>query len=77
MSSALRSIGLTLWELLVDDGQLAVGIVVSLAITWVLASTGSESLAQVAGWVLLALLVALMIANLIRAGRNARRKMSA
>ena len=77
MSSALRSIGLTLWELLVDDGQLAVGIVLSLAITWVLASTGNEPLAQVAGWVLLALLVGLMIANLARAGRNARRKMSA
>ncbi len=77
MSSALRSIGLTLWELLVDDGQLAVGIVASLAITWVLASAGNESLAQLAGWVLLALLVGLMIANLVRAGRNARRKMSA
>lgn len=77
MSSAVRSIGLTLWELLVDDGQLAVGIVASLAITWILASTGNESLAQIAGWVLLALLVGLMIANLARAGRNARRKMSA
>ena len=77
MSSAVRSIGLTLWELLVDDGQLAVGIVASLAVTWVLASTGNESLAQIAGWVLLALLVGLMIANLARAGRNARRKMSA
>lgn len=77
MSSALRSIGLTLWELLVDDGQLAVGIVASLAVTWALASTGNESLAQIAGWVLLALLVGLMIANLARAGRNARRKMSA
>ena len=77
MSSAVRSIGLTLWELLVDDGQLAVGIVASLAVTWVLASAGNEFLAQVAGWVLLALLVGLMIANLARAGRNARRKMSA
>ena len=77
MSSAVRSIGLTLWELLVDDGQLAVGIVASLAITWVLAGSGNQSLAQIAGWVLLALLVGLMIANLARAGRNARRKMSA
>ena len=77
MSSAVRSIGLTLWELLVDDGRLAVGIVASLAITWVLAGSGNQSLAQIAGWVLLALLVGLMIANLARAGRNARRKMSA
>ena len=77
MSSTLRSIGLTVWELLVEDGQLAVGIVASLAITWALANTGNESLAQMAGWILLALLVALMFANLIRAGRNARRRMSA
>ncbi len=77
MSSTLRSIGLTVWELLVEDGQLAVGIVVSLAATWVLAHTGNESLEQIAGWILLALLVALMLANLARAGQNARRKMSA
>ena len=77
MSSTLRSIGLTVWELLVEDGQLAIGIVASLAITWVLANAGNDALAQVAGWILLALLVALMFANLVRAGRNARRKMSA
>lgn len=77
MSSTLRSIGLTVWELLVEDGQLAFGIVASLAITWVLANTGNDSLVQIAGWILLALLVALMFANLVRAGRNARRKMSA
>lgn len=74
MSSTLRSVGLTLWELLVDDGQLAVGIVASLGVAWILAHIGSEALA---GWVLLVLLCALMIANLARAGRNARRKMSA
>ncbi len=77
MSSTLRSVGLTLWELLVDDGQLAVGIVTSLGVAWILAHLGSEALADLAGWVLLVLLCALMIANLARAGRNARRKMSA
>ncbi len=77
MSSTLRSIGLTLWELLVDDGQLAVGIVASLVIVWILAHVGSETLADLAGWVLLVLLCGLMIANLARAGRNARRKMAA
>ena len=77
MSSTLRSIGLTVWELLVEDGQLAVGIVASLAITWVLAHTGNDSLVQIAGWILLALLVMLMVANLARAGRNARQKISA
>ena len=77
MSSALRSIGLTLWELLVDDGQLAVGIVVSLAIAWVLTQVGNETLADLSGWILLALLCGLLLMNLARAGRNARRKMSA
>jgi len=77
MSSTLRSVGLTLWELLVDDGQLAVGIVASLGVAWILAHLGSEALAALTGWVLLVLLCALMIANLARAGRNARRKMSA
>ena len=77
MSSTLRSVGLTIWELLVEDGQLAVGIVASLAITWILASIGNEALVQVAGWILLAFLVALMFVNLVRAGRNARRRLSA
>ena len=73
----LRSIGVTVWELLVEDGQLAVGIVASLAITWVLANMGNDSLLQIAGWILLAFLVALMFVNLVRAGRNARRRTSA
>jgi len=77
MSSVLGSIWETLWGLLVDDGQLAVGIVVSLAIVWMLATYGGESLRDLAGWLLLALLVALTLANLYRAGVNARRKITA
>jgi len=77
MSSALGSIWETLSGLLVDDGQLAVGIVVSLAIVWLLATYGGESLRDLAGWLLLALLVALTLANLYRAGVNARRKITA
>ncbi len=76
MFDTLRSIGLTVWELIVEDGQLALGIVASLAITWVLTSLGNDALAQIAGWILLALLVALMLANLVRAGRHARQKTS-
>lgn len=64
----LRSIGLTVWELLVEDGRLAVGIVASLAVTWVLGNLGNDSLIRIAGWILLALLVVLMYANLMRAG---------
>jgi hypothetical protein len=77
MSSVLGSIWETLWGLLVDDGQLAVGIVVSLAIVWTLATYGGESLRDLAGWLLLVLLVALTLANLYRAGVNARRKITA
>jgi len=77
MFSVLGSIWETLWGLLVDDGQLAVGIVVSLAIVWMLATYGGESLRDLAGWLLLGLLVALTLANLYRAGVNARRKIAA
>ena len=77
MSSLLGSIWETLWGLLVDDGQLAVGIVVSLAIAWTLATYGGEGLRDLAGWLLLVLLVALTLANLYRAGVSARRKINA
>ncbi len=74
MSSALRTIWETLWGLLVDDGQLAVGIVVALAITAFLVGIGNQLVDETAGWILLIMLVGLMVANLMRAGRNARRK---
>ena len=76
MSSALRSVWDTVWGLLVEDGQLAVGIVVSLALVWVLVAYGGEQFRDLSGWVLLALLVALTLANLYRAGLSARRKMT-
>ena len=77
MSSALRSIWETLWGLLVEDGQLAVGIVVSLAIVWAIGTYGDVSLRDLTGWLLLVLLVALTLANLYRAGLNARCKITA
>jgi hypothetical protein len=77
MSSTVGSVWETLWGLLVDDGQLAVGIVVSLAIVWAVATYGGESVRDLSGWLLLALLVALTLANLYRAGVNARRRVNA
>ncbi len=77
MSSALASVWEAMWGLLVEDGQLAIGIVVSLAIVWALGAYGGESLRDLTGWVLLALLIALTLANLYRAGTTARRKISA
>ena len=76
MSSVLRAVWENTYGLLVDDGQLAIGAIVALAITWLLAQTSSDQVRENAGWVLLVLVVALVLANLYRAGRNARRKRS-
>jgi chromate transport protein ChrA len=71
MSSVLRGIWDNTYGLLVDDGQLAVGAIAALVVTWLAAQT--ESLKENAGWLLLAIVLALVIVNLYRAGRNARR----
>lgn len=76
MSSVLRAVWENTYGLLVDDGQLAIGAIAALAITWLVAQTGSDAIRENAGWVLLALVVPLVLANLYRAGRNARRKRS-
>jgi hypothetical protein len=55
--------------LLVDDGSLAIGIVAALAIAWFAVA----QLGDVTGWLLLALLIALVLANLYAAGRKSRR----
>jgi hypothetical protein len=73
MSGVLRAIWDNTYGLLVDDGQLAVGIIASLAIAWLVATYGS-ALRDLAGWLLLGLLLALVLANLYRAGLNARRR---
>ncbi len=73
MCSAVRGVAGTVYGLLVDDGSLAIGIVVALAIAWV----GASALADATGWVLLALLVTLVVGNLYVAGRKTRAKVSA
>ena len=72
MSSALRGVGGTVYGLLVDDGSLAIGIVVALVVAWV----GASALGDATGWVLLALLVALVVSNLYVAGHKTRARLS-
>jgi hypothetical protein len=74
MSSLLRGIWENTYGLLVDDGQLAVGAIAALVVTWLVAQSGA--LQENAGWLLLVLVLALVIANLYRTGRNARRHTS-
>jgi chromate transport protein ChrA len=75
MSSFFRGLWENTYGLLVDDGQLAVGAIAALAITWVIAQYASEALRESAGWFLLAMVIVLVIANVYRAGQNARRKL--
>jgi len=74
MSSVLRGIWDNAYGLLVDDGQLAVGAIAALIVTWFVAQSGA--LRENAGWLLLILVLALVVANLYRAGRNARRQVA-
>jgi hypothetical protein len=72
----LRPIWDNTYGLLVDDGQLAIGAIAALAITWLIAASSPDALRENAGWVLLVLVLALVIANLYRAGHSARRRVS-
>jgi len=74
--SSLKGIWEAVWGLLVEDGSLAIGIVVALAITWVAAIVLGEGAHDVVGWLLLAILTGLVVVNLQAAGRKARRKIS-
>ena len=71
-----RSIWTTLVGLLIEDGQLAIGAILALAVTWALATAGGGSAQQVVGWVLLAMVLVLVVANLYRAGVTARARVS-
>ena len=76
MSSVLRSVWDNTYGLLVDDGQLAIGAIAALAITWAIAEYAPDTAREDAGWALLAMVIVLVVANLYRAGRNAQRRVS-
>jgi hypothetical protein len=66
----------TLVGLLIEDGQLAIGALLALAITWAIATAGGAPAQQVVGWVLLVMVLVLVVANLYRAGLTARARVS-
>lgn len=76
MSSAVRGIWGAVWGLLVDDGSLAVGIVAALAVTWIAAVVLGEGAHDVVGWLLLAMVTALVLVNLPASARKVRRTRS-
>jgi len=71
-----KAVWSTLVGLLIEDGQLAIGALIALAITWVLAAAGGDQTQQILGWALLAMVLVLVIANLYRAGLVARARIS-
>ena len=75
--SSLRAIAAAVWGLLVEDGSLAAGIIAALGVTWLAATVLPEPALDQVGWLLLAMLVVLLIANLRSAGRRASRQVSA
>ena len=75
MSSALLSAWETLVGLVVEDSQLAIGIVLAIGVTWALSTLGA-SVEPLIGWVLLALLLAVLFVNLIVTARRAKRRIA-
>lgn len=71
--SSLRSIAETIWGLLVEDGSLAVGIVLALGATWLAAVVLPRPAVDQIGWLLLGALSVLIVVNLRAAGQRARR----
>jgi hypothetical protein len=63
----------TVWGLLVEDGSLAIGIVVALAGTWLISRQLADPAQDQIGWLLLAVLVVLVVFNVRAAAYRARR----
>jgi hypothetical protein len=66
------------YDLLVEDGSIAIGTIVSLVVTavWVVATRGNPTLAEVGGPLLFVLLMGLLLVNLYKAGRAAAKRIA-
>lgn len=76
MSSFVRAVWENTYGLLVDDGQLAIGAIVALVLTWLASRLVDPGMLDDVGWLLVVFVIALVLANTYRAGRNARRRIS-
>jgi hypothetical protein len=61
--------------LVIEDSQLAIGIVLALAITWALSTLGGN-VESFIGWLLLVLLIIVLLANLVVTARRAKRRLA-
>ena len=73
MSKTLLGVWENLYGLLVDDGSLAVGALVAVAVTWLFAVLAPGAAEQLGGALLLVLISGLVLANLYTAGQRIRR----
>lgn len=73
MSSALSWVWENVVGLVIEDSQLAIGIVLALVVTAAMSALGS-AVHPVIGWLLLALLVAVLLGNLVVTARRAKRR---
>ena len=71
-----RGIWSTLVGLLIEDGQLAIGALVALAIAWAIAYSGGAEGRDISGWVLLVMVLVLVVLNLYRAGVSVRARVT-
>lgn len=71
MSSFFAGLWSNTFGLLVEDGALAIGIVIALAVAAAIAGFAGQP--ELAGWALLLVLTVLLIVNVYRAGTRARR----
>ncbi len=72
LDSILRGIVSQSVGLIVDDGFIAVGAVIALVVTGLLASASIEAVHDALGIVLFAIVTAVLLGSLARAGRSAR-----